>query len=542
MTDNPFLQAALTYLSRGYSVIPIRPDKKPFIRWEKYQKEKGTAEEIKIWFTRWPSSMIGIVTGSISGIVVVDADSQKGIDEFAKVCPVAQIPMSKTPRGGVHFYFKAPEKPIGNNTRALPDVDFRGERGYVIAPPSINGTGKGYEWFPGLSLDDIEPPPLPEPYIVFINSLAVKGYEWKKEGDFNRLQVTSGDFKMFTEGRRDNDLFHVANIMVKGGGKPEEITQVLENLIISWGENPDQKWVKEKIDSALKRMERKDRNLSEEVRDFIVTSSGFFLTSECFNRLQLTSREDKKAVVLALLRFKKEGVIERHGDKNGCYRRIDREYIKIDLQSASGKPLDMRWPFGIERYYRPFPKNLITVMGTPDAGKSAFLFNVARENMDKFKIHYFSSEMGADELWDRLANFGIPKEEWTKKCELIERSSNFSDVIFPDDINIIDYLDMTGGEGKEFYKVGEFLEHIYEKLRAGIAIVGIQKNYGQDLGRGGLGTIERPRLALAMESSKIKIIKCKNWVDKKFNPNHLQLEYKLVDGCRFIIQKDWYRV
>lgn len=39
------LQAALNYAAKGFSVIPIKPNKKPFIKWEPHQKHKATAEE-----------------------------------------------------------------------------------------------------------------------------------------------------------------------------------------------------------------------------------------------------------------------------------------------------------------------------------------------------------------------------------------------------------------------------------------------------------------------------------------------------------------
>ncbi len=532
------LEAALIYAEKfDFSIIPVKPNKKAYIKWEPYQKRRATSDEIKSWWTHWPTAMIGIVTGSISGVVAIDIDTQEGQDAITQYVPDSLLtPTSKTPKGGQHLYFRAPEKPISNNARTIPGCDFRGEGGYVIAPPSINGTGQAYKWL--LSIEESEPADLPSTYISFINSYAFKVCEEEKVSH-TESQVVTGSHKILTEGRRDNDLFHLANCLIKSHTPPEKVRQYLEILAKSCNPPFPVSEVEEKIKSALKRVEQRKRNLTEEIREWVLVTSGHFLVTDVHRESQLVTKEERHAANVALRRLAEEGVIERYGDKRGAYRRIEREYIKVDLQSASGKPLDMRWPFEIEKFYRPFSKNLISVMGTPDSGKSAFLFNVARMNMDKFKVHYFSSEMGADELWDRLANFGIPKEEWMKKCEMIERSSNFSDVMFPDDLNIIDYLDMTGGEGKEFYKVGEFLEHIYGKLRDGIAVIGIQKNYGQDLGRGGLGTIERPRLALAMEASKIKIVKCKNWFDKKFNPNHLELEYKLVDGCIFTKIGDW---
>ena len=70
--QNNFLQAALDYAGRGYSVIPVRGDKKPFISWTEHQKRRATAEDIQEWAAKYPGASVGIVTGEISGILVID--------------------------------------------------------------------------------------------------------------------------------------------------------------------------------------------------------------------------------------------------------------------------------------------------------------------------------------------------------------------------------------------------------------------------------------------------------------------------------------
>jgi hypothetical protein len=198
------MQVALTYAEEyGLSVIPVKPDKKPFIKWEPYQKCKATPDEIKAWWTRWPGAMIGIVTGSISGIVVIDVDTKEGHEEIQKYLPESLVtPACRTPKGGQHLYFRAPEKPISNNTRAIPGCDFRGEGGYVVAPPSVNGAGKTYAWIEGLSIEEVVLADLPESYINYIN-IKNNGFKHCLRGDGvkndvndpNRPQMTPSDPK-----------------------------------------------------------------------------------------------------------------------------------------------------------------------------------------------------------------------------------------------------------------------------------------------------------------------------------------------------------
>ena len=80
---------------------------------------------------------------------------------------------------------------------------------------------------------------------------------------------------------------------------------------------------------------------------------------------------------------------------------------------------------------------------------------------------------------------------------------------------------------------------VCRKLQKGICIIALQKNRGTDLGLGGFRSMEKARLYLAMEPGKIKIVKAKNWATNT-NPNGLQLEFKLIQGCQFQVVSDWH--
>lgn len=525
------LESALTYLQKfSFSVIPIKPDKKPFIKWEPFQKRKATQEELGEWWLRWPRASIGLVTGSISDLCVIDVDEpNEGMKALSEYLTTSQIPTATTPRGGYHLYFKAPEKPISNNARVLPGCDFRGEGGYIIAPPSKNGTGKGYEWLSNLSLIEVERPPLPRGYIEFIRSSAmVRKFE---------TGPTPGA-KLFQEGNRDNSLFHVANCLVKGGMPENEIIQVLENLIISWGENPDPKWMNEKVQSALKRDANRDRNLTQEVRDLISVTSGHFRVRDIYNCMRNITPEDRVKIRVILSRLVEDEIVERVGKEDGIFRRIENQEETIDIRQKSSGEVRLWMPFKLEEKVKILPKNIITVGGTPDGGKTAFLLNVATMNRGSHNIFYFTSEMGLDELQERVDLMGISREEWHRKITTVERSSNFSDIIRPDALNIIDFLELSGDE---YYRVGEHIRRIWEKLTAGVCFIAIQKRYGIDLPQGGIGAIEKARLALSFDRGTVKILKAKNWRDGKNNPNGLEMEFKLVDGWKFIESGPWTR-
>lgn len=145
-------QPALEYLRRGWSVIPIRPhDKRPAIRWLEYQHRLASEDEIKKWYQRWPDGNVGIVTGVISGLVVLDIDPKHGGDDsIAKLIqehgPLPHTTEATTGGGGRHVYFAHPGGIVRNKVGLVPGIDLRGDGGCVVAPPSVHASGKSYSW------------------------------------------------------------------------------------------------------------------------------------------------------------------------------------------------------------------------------------------------------------------------------------------------------------------------------------------------------------------------------------------------------------
>lgn len=72
------------YLALGWNPIPLRKDKRPWIAWAPYQERRVTPEELEEWRRRHPGANVGIVTGAISGIVVLDVDGPAGAEELKK--------------------------------------------------------------------------------------------------------------------------------------------------------------------------------------------------------------------------------------------------------------------------------------------------------------------------------------------------------------------------------------------------------------------------------------------------------------------------
>jgi hypothetical protein len=144
--SNLMLEAALAYAKRGWSVIPLRPNgKQPRIDWKPYQTRHATEGELRVWWQQWPDANIGIVTGAISGIVVLDSDGSVGWEVISQQGGITETLKVSTAKG-THLYLKYPGFVVRNFARKLPELDFRGDGGYVVAPPSLHPSGAAYAW------------------------------------------------------------------------------------------------------------------------------------------------------------------------------------------------------------------------------------------------------------------------------------------------------------------------------------------------------------------------------------------------------------
>jgi len=295
--------------------------------------------------------------------------------------------------------------------------------------------------------------------------------------------------------------------------------------------------LQETLEKAMEEANAK-KNWHQEVKEWVVVTTGYFSVTSCYFELQAVTKQEKGAVRIALMRLKGEGMIEPHPTKNGFYRKIERECELINWQDAPTEEVSLRFPLGIEEFVKIYPKSIIMIAGKSDAGKSGFLLEFARLNMDRHEVHLFINEAGDSELAVRLGLFrGVKKEDW--KCTFWEREDGFADVIKPNAINIIDYLDVT----KDFAEIGTPIKQIHNKLEKGIALIAIQKNPKQynfktgkyidiDFGIGGAKSVGKSRLYLSIDDGIIKIVKAKNRRGKE-SPNGMTRTFKIYDGHDF---------
>jgi Protein of unknown function (DUF3987)/Bifunctional DNA primase/polymerase, N-terminal len=154
VNDQPNLTAALSLAATGLPVFPAAPDKRPLlVGWQK--KASSEPEQIRSWWRAHPDALPAIFVGG-AGLLVIDCDrhpdGNDGIEAFNRLLSanggsLADVPMTKTARGGAHLFFKQPKgKALGNRRGELPDgVDVRGAGGFVIAPGAVLPDGKAWQ-------------------------------------------------------------------------------------------------------------------------------------------------------------------------------------------------------------------------------------------------------------------------------------------------------------------------------------------------------------------------------------------------------------
>lgn len=154
-------------VATGLSVIPLpRPDahhdgKRPTFPWSEYQQRLPTDAELEAWFKGEPKNL-AVITGAVSGVVVVDADSAEA--EAWCLNHLPHTPWRVRTARGLHLYYQHPGTKVANRARMeVPGgtVDLRGDGGYVVGPGSQHASGAAYRAEGDWSAPKTALPPLP---------------------------------------------------------------------------------------------------------------------------------------------------------------------------------------------------------------------------------------------------------------------------------------------------------------------------------------------------------------------------------------------
>ena len=169
MHQDDNLNAALMLAVAGIRIFPAGADKRPLLKgWQ--DAASADAATIRTWWDH-ATALPAIPCGQ-NNFVVIDCDHHNGgadgVAAFKSLVTAhgalpRQVPLVKTPNGGLHVYFKQPNgEALGNGRGALPPgIDVRGAGGFVIGPGARLPDGRGWIAVEGRAAIK-DAPPLPE--------------------------------------------------------------------------------------------------------------------------------------------------------------------------------------------------------------------------------------------------------------------------------------------------------------------------------------------------------------------------------------------
>ena len=151
--EAPLPIAARAFAAAGVPVFPVAPGGKHPITAHGFHDATSDLRQVAAWWGRFPGANIGVPTGRASGVSVVDVDVH-GVDGFAAFRRARRAglvtgweALVRSPTDGLHVYYPAADTEQASWQAGDAGIDFRGDRGYIIAPPSrrvIDGETKLY--------------------------------------------------------------------------------------------------------------------------------------------------------------------------------------------------------------------------------------------------------------------------------------------------------------------------------------------------------------------------------------------------------------
>jgi putative DNA primase/helicase len=156
-------------------------------------------EHVRAWSKAFKAEVnYGVITGQLSGVVVLDIDPRHGgqdsldnlMVKHGKLPDTAQV---ITGSGGSHYYFKSSGYlKNGTNIGGNSGVDFRGDGGFVVAPGSRHASGGTYEWEASSHPSESGFAPLPDWLHKLIYQPIVKRTELSDENNVSKVIQEGG--------------------------------------------------------------------------------------------------------------------------------------------------------------------------------------------------------------------------------------------------------------------------------------------------------------------------------------------------------------
>ena len=228
------------YIDSGWSILPVKPDeKRPYMtNWLQYTRTRPGKQLVSNWFNNLTGAGVGLVTGKISGVVVLDVEHwcPTPVDELLKKYPTNMV--ARSGGGGVHLFYSYPQNVgrITNRVGIFEGADLRADGGFLVLPPTMHPSGNRYEWVKrGI------PGAFPMAFLDLESRSPTSNEGWITEA-----------LRGVSEGGRNDTCARLAGYFFKKGLNSD----IVEALLMEWNEKNDPPLPVSEVRTTIKSIER----------------------------------------------------------------------------------------------------------------------------------------------------------------------------------------------------------------------------------------------------------------------------------------------
>ena len=227
----------------GYSAIPVHGNnsptepKRPSISWRAFQRRLPTEAEIDRSFNDKVTAL-GIVCGRVSKLLVIDFDDALRYQRFCRHLPQYADTYTVKTKRGFHLYYRTGEKVPSHQ---FDGGDIKGERSFVVAPPSQIGTHE-YRCVRDMAELELQKADIDQVLNYFhVNGPSATGAS-KRIGDLNTVDLKRLYRRLAPRIGRNNALYRVASAASEAGKMMSTVEKLLLNAHCETPSRPGHKY------------------------------------------------------------------------------------------------------------------------------------------------------------------------------------------------------------------------------------------------------------------------------------------------------------
>ena len=355
------LSDARKYIANGWSVFPIPYGKKePIIKWGQFRERYATDEELIEWFGTSKSN-IGIATGRLSNLTVLDADGTTGIKELGDK-GIVSVGTVITGSGGKQLFFQHSGESNKWTSKDHEGLDSRGEGGYVVAAPSLHPSGMVYRWVGQIpnanALPSFPSHLFPQPS-TGTNGVSVIPEPWVVDA---------------LKGVRLGQPRHGVLIRLLSYWIPRHSYDVVKHMALEWNQKNDEPYPEAKVIQQVNDIS--SRFAKGQYKSTYVPPILKELPYVSKENLEISTPKD---------------------DADSYLTRVSTTPAPPELPTGFVSLDEATW--GLHR------GDVFTIGARPGTGKTSFAINVASHLCKAGKrVLYFSTEMSKDELYNAISS------------------------------------------------------------------------------------------------------------------------------------------